>query len=161
MSEATSTDPPMPSDSKFPWYLGIIGVYGLVTLAAIKSAECHRNLKKASLRDLGLIGFGAYRAGRVIALDEVTRPLRAPFVVETEEEGQRTEEAREEGLRGALGNLALCSDCMSFWMAVMLTYAFMMAPRSTRVVVAPLALSGIVSLINNATAVLERASGQK
>ncbi|MBW3623169.1 MAG: DUF1360 domain-containing protein [Armatimonadetes bacterium] len=153
-SPENTPDAHVPRDSKFPWYLGIIGIYTLVTFGANRSSECHDNLKTASLRDIAMLALAAYKAARVAALDEVTRPLRAPFIYETTEDGNTTEIARSEGWRGAVGNLALCSDCLAFWMAVVLTYAYMISPRTTRVLAGPLALSAISSFLNNATALM-------
>lgn len=145
-------------DSKFPWYLGLIGMYFIATLFAESRKDCHNNLKNASLLDYGMLALGALKAGRVITLDEVTRPIRSPFVNEVNKDGKTTEEACPDGFRGAVGELLLCSDCMTFWTTVFLTYFYMLAPRYTRILAAPLALAQVGSLINNLNATIEHSN---
>lgn len=161
MKEETAESATTPADGKFPWYLGLIGAYVTVTLMAESRKDCHENLKRASVLDLGMLALGALKAGRVLTLDEVTRPIRAPFVYEVHEDGKTTEEACPEGFRGAVGELLLCSDCMTFWTTVFLTYFYMLSPRHARILAAPLALGQIGSLINNLNAKLQAPTDEK
>ena len=59
MADETTESGSVPSDSKFPWYLALIGVYAATTLLAENRRDCHENLKSASLTDMGMLALGA------------------------------------------------------------------------------------------------------
>src|SRR5688500_9877171 len=68
--------------------------------------------------DLALLGLATFRAGRLVAMDQVVEPLREPFVGGTPNEpGQ---EPRGTGVRKALGELVTCQTCAGTWIAAML-----------------------------------------
>lgn len=85
--------------------------------------------------DLGLLGVATHKLTRLIARDEVTAVVRAPF---TRFQGQAAasevdETSRGTGLRKAVGQLVGCQYCLGPWVATALTFARLLRPRQTRI----------------------------
>jgi glucan phosphoethanolaminetransferase (alkaline phosphatase superfamily) len=64
--------------------------------------------------------------------------MRVPFTELREKESSKKfdEKPRGEGLRKAVGELLTCKFCLSAWVASLLTYGLVLAPRVTRLVAA-------------------------
>lgn len=100
--------------------------------------------------DLALIGLSAYRAGRLVAYDRVTEPLRAPFTdTESDEYGAGENVVAEgEGVRKAIGELVSCPTCVGVWAAAALVYGMQVAPGPTRLALAVLATAGFAEVVD-------------
>jgi len=86
-----------------------------------------------SLYDLALAGIAGHKLSRLIVTDEVTAPLRAPFVVVSEDqEGDKKEEPRGNGPRRAIGELVTCPSCVGQWTTAAFVLGLVTAPRVTR-----------------------------
>jgi len=108
-------------------FLGGFG--GLVATRAAKGALPER----MSLYDLALAGIAGHKLSRLIVTDEVTAPLRAPFVIVSEDEkGDKKEEPRGDGPRRAIGELVTCPSCVGQWATAAFVLGLVTAPRVTR-----------------------------
>ncbi len=101
--------------------------------------------------DVALLGLATYRAGRVIALDQVTEPLRAPFA-ESGDEGTRP---KGSGVQRAFGELVSCPTCIGTWIAAGMTYGLQVAPAPTRAFMVFMSASGIAEILDYATNALD------
>lgn len=131
-------------DSRHPWFIAIVLAFAALTIAVLLMLRPGA-LIQSTLTPLNLLllGLASYRAGRVIALDEVTQPFRLPFVDVQQENGERTEASRKDGLRGAIGALITCLDCIGFWIAAVLAYGYLLWPGPMWVVMLALEASGL------------------
>jgi hypothetical protein len=126
---------------------GMAGLFGAITSTGGAKG---RQLAFSAL-DVGLLGLATYRAGRVIALDQVTEPLRAPFTKTT---GDGTE-PRGTGAQRAIGELVSCPTCIATWIGAGLVYGLRVAPAPTRAFLAIMSASGIAELLDYATNALD------
>ncbi len=135
-------------------YLTLMGLFA--GLFAAMSGQGGRKGRKLDLRpmDLVLLGLSTYRAGRVIAFDQVTEPLRAPLV---ESSGEGTK-PKGSGVRAALGELVSCSTCIGTWIAAGLVYGLRVAPTPTRAFLAFMSASGIAEVLDYAVQALDRSA---
>ncbi|MBW3634854.1 MAG: DUF1360 domain-containing protein [Armatimonadetes bacterium] len=134
-------------DSRHPWFLAIIFTFVAMTGAVLKVRRTGTGDAFTPL-NLLLLGLASYRAGRVIALDDVTQPFRLPFVDVQEENGERKETPKKEGLPGAIGALITCPDCIGFWIAAVLAYGSLLWSGPVRVVTLALGASGLSQFLN-------------
>jgi hypothetical protein len=94
--------------------------------------------------------------------DAITSPLRAPFTELEEKESPKKvdEKPRGEGLRRSVGELLTCKFCLSVWVASLLTYGLVLAPRVTRLVAALFAVVTVSDYLHQAyKALMNEASG--
>lgn len=75
--------------------------------------------------DVAMAGLATQKLSRLIAKDPVTQPVREPFT-----------RGRRGTLRRAMGELVTCPFCLSQWVGGGFTAGLLLAPRTTRVVVA-------------------------
>jgi hypothetical protein len=118
-------------------YAGGMGVYSalVVTLAGIARAQ-HRPVPSPSPFEVLLIGTATHKLARLIAKENITSAIRAPF---TRYEGtagpaELHEEVRGHGARHAIGELITCPFCLAQWTATGFTFGFVFAPKATRLV---------------------------
>lgn len=148
-------------DSRHPWFIAIVLAFVALTGTVL------RMLRRADIQststpfNLLLLGLASYRAGRVIALDDVTQPFRLPFVDVREEDSERKETPKKEGLRGAVGALITCPDYIGFWVAAVLAYGSLLWARPFSVVTLALGSSGLSQLFDAIVMLLsKRAHGK-
>ena len=150
MSDSNSN--PQPSAradaSRYPFLVVIIGAFWLLSGAVTARAKRRDIEREWNWLDLLAVGLASYRVGRVTALDEVTQPLRAPFVEVEFRDGERYEKRLYAGWRGAISGLLTCPDCSGFWAAGLLSYALILFPRPVRAIVMALAASGLGQFLN-------------
>jgi hypothetical protein len=79
--------------------------------------------------DVVRIGVATHKLSRLITKDEVTEFVRAPFT----EDPEGTQPVRH-GARHALGRLLTCPYCVGLWVASLLSYGHVLAPRESRFV---------------------------
>ncbi len=149
-------------DSRHPWFIAIVLAFVALTGAVLRVLRPRASLQNA-FTPLGLLllGLASYRAGRVIALDEVTQPFRLPFVDVSEENGERKETPKKEGLRGAVGALITCPDCIGFWIAAVLAYGSLLWSGPVRVVTLALGASGLGQLFDAIVMFLSKRAHEK
>ena len=89
-----------------------------------------------------------HKAGRLLAKDAVTSPVRAPFTEFDGPEGpaEVSEEVRGEGLRHAVGELVSCPFCLAPWLGGAYVAGLVAAPRATRTFAALFAVVGVSDL---------------
>lgn len=127
-----------------------------VTGLARKEAEQEGEPELTAL-DLALLGMATYRAGRLVAYDDVMEPLRSPFT-QTEPStwgAGKDVVARGHGTRRALGELISCPTCVSTWIALFLVAGMRLFPAPTRLILAILSTSGMAELLNAANESLQ------
>jgi hypothetical protein len=105
-----------------------------------------------ALNDVGYLkllvfGLAAYRAANILSNEPVTKPLRAPFVEESQKEGKVTEQPKKSGFLGATGQLIYCPSCTGVWLSAALVYAYVLYPQVTFLVALFLALSAIERIL--------------
>jgi hypothetical protein len=115
-------------------YLGLIAAFLTAFGGLFAAAAAKRRLPdRLSVYDLALAGVAGHKVSRLIARDEVTAPLRAPFVLVSEgEDGKLSEEPRGEGFRRAVGQLVTCPSCVGQWACAAFVTGIITAPRATR-----------------------------
>jgi hypothetical protein len=86
--------------------------------------------------DIALLGAATFKLSRLIAKDEVTSFLRAPFTryEGKGKPGEVEESPRGSGLRLATGELLVCPFCVAQWVAGGFVAGLVAAPRATRAV---------------------------
>jgi hypothetical protein len=77
--------------------------------------------------DVLRIGLATHKLSRLIAKEEVTEFVRAPFT----EDPEGTQPVPG-GARHAVGRLLTCPYCVGLWVASVLAYAHVLAPREAR-----------------------------
>jgi hypothetical protein len=120
--------PLVPYSSLMAAFLGTFG--GLLTVSAARG----RLPDRLSAYDLVLAGVAGHKLSRLIVTDEVTAPLRAPFVTVSENQGDVEEEPRGDGFRRAIGELVTCPSCVGQWATAGFVTGLLTAPRMTRAI---------------------------
>ena len=108
----------------------------------------HLESRLAVLDDIGyfkflILGLAAYRAANVLSNEAVTKPLRAPFVDESQKGGKIVEEPKKSGFAGAMGHLIYCPSCTGVWLSATLVYSYVLWSGPTFLVALFLALSAM------------------
>jgi hypothetical protein len=91
--------------------------------------------------DIVLLGVATHKVSRLVAKDKIAAFVRAPFAeprARGSVPGEVEDQAKGQGLRGAVGQLITCPHCLSMWVGAGLTAALVAAPRETRLVAATL-----------------------
>jgi hypothetical protein len=151
-------------DRPLKGYAGGIGVYSalVTTLASVARAQ-HRPLPAPTPFEVLLIGTATHKLARLIAKENITSALRAPF---TRYEGpagpaELHEEVRGHGVKHAIGELITCPFCLAQWTATGFTFGMIFAPRATRLVATTMtavAASDFLQLVYSWTQ--QKATGQ-
>jgi hypothetical protein len=104
-------------------------------------------LVNISFLQLLILGLAAYRAANILSNESITKPLRAPFVDESQEDGKIIEKPKRSGFIGAIGTLIYCPSCTGVWLAAALVYFYVFYPGPTFVIALFLALSATERII--------------
>jgi hypothetical protein len=112
----------------------------VVTLGGIARAQ-KRPLPSPTPFEVVLIAAATHKLARLIAKENITSALRAPF---TRYEGpagpaELHEEVRGHGVKHAVGELITCPFCLAQWTATGFTFGLIFAPRATRLVATTMA----------------------
>ncbi|MHB1415771.1 MAG: DUF1360 domain-containing protein [Chloroflexota bacterium] len=105
-------------------------------------------------RDLLLAGVATYRLSRLLAKDEVTAFLRAPFtrlMGPPNEAGEVEEEPRGMGLQREVGELLTHPLSVGQWVATAFIYGLVLAPRITRLIASVFAADAVADLLQYST----------
>lgn len=137
-------------------YVTLVGLFaGLFGAVALRDRQEDRLLELRPT-DLALLGLATFRAGRVVAYDRVTEPLR-DLVTETEPDEFGAGEnvvAEGTGVRKAFGELVSCPTCVGTWVAAGLVCGLQLAPGPTRLAAAMLGVSGLAEMLDGASEAL-------
>ncbi len=139
-------------------YALLVGTFTTAVGTALALTPASRLRRRPSFGDIVLLGIAAGALGRLVALDTVTAPLRAPF---TEYEGpagagEVHERPRGTGLRQAIGELVTCPFCLAPWSASALFFGLVHRPKATRFVASILAGVTLSNAVNQAYAFLRK-----
>ncbi len=118
--------------------------------------------ERLDVKDIALLGMATHKLSLLGSQDAITSPLRAPFTELEEKESPKKvdEKPRGEGLRRSVGELLTCQFCLSVWVASLLTYGLVLAPRITRLVAAVFAVVTVSDYLHQAyKALMNKASG--
>ncbi len=120
-----------------PNYATLLAVYGGVISSLLLFLKKENRLpERFALRDLLLLALATHKLSRVIALDKIAMPLRAPFTKFEKATGaaEVDEEPRGRGMRRAIGSLISCPYCIEVWISTGLSFGLAAVPRVTRFV---------------------------
>ncbi len=135
-------------------YLTLLGIF--LSLFSVFATRAKKGYELKPF-DLALLGLATYRAGRLVAYDKVTSPLRTPFTrTEKGESGEEQVVAKGTGIQKALGELISCPTCIGTWIAAVLIYMRGILPGPTNLLVAILGVTGAAELLDNAATALSQ-----
>ena len=111
--------------------LAMVGALGLAVKASGKELP-----ERLGIADLALLSVATHKLSRVLTKSPVTSPIRAPFTRFQGKGGEAelAEEVRGGGTRKAVGELITCPFCLGEWIATLLTFGLVLAPRPTRLI---------------------------
>lgn len=139
-------------------YLTLLGIF--LSLFAVFAARTRKGYELKPF-DLALLGLATYRAGRLIAYDKVTGPLRAPFTrTEKDESGEEHVVAKGAGIQRAIGELLACPTCVGTWIAALLIYMRGVLPGPTNLLAAILSVTGMAELLDNLATALSQSESK-
>ena len=127
-------------------YLSLMAVFGTVFAVTAEASKKRSGGRGIAPLDIGLVGLAAYRTGRLLAFDQVTEPLRAPFTETVDGNVQ----PKGEGAQSALGELFSCPTCIDTWVAAALVLGLRVAPIPTRTYMAVMSASGVAEILDYA-----------
>ena len=153
----SSADPAPPLGSYAALAGSFTAIFGGLLAVGARKRKLPRSLP---VGDLALLGASTFVATRVLARDEVTSFLRAPFthLKKKAGAGELEEEARGEGMQLALGQLLTCPYCLSPWVAASFTAGLVAAPRVTRTVLGVATAVGVSQVLIQAYSALRKQS---
>lgn len=139
-SASASADRPQPLRG----YALLLSFYSGVTAAGLWVAHRRGRLpERLRPEDLALTALATQRLSRLVTKDRVTTVVRAPFTAYQGEGGpaELEETPRGTGLRRAIGEVLVCPFCIAQWIATVMGFGLVFAPRVTRFV------AGVVSAV--------------
>jgi hypothetical protein len=105
---------------------GLVAVFwGLFALFLARNRS--RLPERVPATDVVRIALATHKLSRLIAKDEVTEFMRAPFTEDPE-----GTEPKPRGVAHAVGELITCPYCVGLWVASGLSYAHVVVPREAR-----------------------------
>lgn len=145
-------------------YAQLIVIFGVaVSVLAGATALLGRRLpNRIPPADVLLIAVATHKLSRLLTMDFVTSPLRAPLTkfVGSAGTGEVAERSRGRGLQRAAGDLVTCPWCFDWWVAAGIGGAYVVAPRVTRFVTALLTAVTAADFLHLAYEKTKAASGQ-
>jgi hypothetical protein len=104
------------------------------------------------LGDILLFGVATHKLSYLLGNDAVTSPIRAPFTAfqEMQSPSNVEEQARDTGLRKAIGELLICVFCLGQWIAAFFAYGLVLAPTLTRFVASVFAIVTVSDFLHQA-----------
>jgi len=141
-------------------YLALMGVYssGVVSAALASRALNRPAPSRVSVLDLVQLTVATHRLSRTISKDPVTSPLRAPFTryAGLASAGELHEEVRGDGVRHSAGELISCPMCLAQWVATALCAGLVLAPSTTRLVLATMTAVGGADFLHHLYSTLQQ-----
>jgi hypothetical protein len=121
LNEAT---PPNRGQARVLSGYGVAGVtYGAgVGLSSLAARRAGRDPGLLGPFELACLALGTHKISRIVATDDVTRPVRAPFtrLVTTGVSDEEPAARPEGGALHAVGELLTCPFCLGLWVAATL-----------------------------------------
>ena len=107
--------------------------------------------------DIALVGVATFRLSRLVARGKVTSFLRAPFARDTgpAKAAEVQTQPKGEGPQRAVGELVTCPFCLAQWIATALAFAYVAAPRATRMAAAALTTATLADSLQYANKALQ------
>jgi len=133
----------MKLSNKYFWYLLDILLFLAINIFLLWKLQGRFSQIHFSWFELVVFGLAVFRAANIVSNEQLTKPLREPFVDEKPKDGKMVEVPKKRGFTGAMGSLIYCPSCTGTWIAMVLVYSFILWPLPTEVVAIILALSGI------------------
>ena len=141
-------------------FTGILAAYGATVggLSLLVRATGRQLPERVAVSDMATTAVATYRMARVLAKSPVTSPLRAPFTRfgGVGGEAELEEEVRGRGWRKAIGELVSCPFCLGQWVVTGFGFAWIFAPRATRMATAMLSAAAVADALHYGHAALER-----
>jgi hypothetical protein len=136
----------------FGSYLALMALFSTAFGGALAVAGARGRLERSpGPVDIALVGVAAHKLARLIALDKVTSPLRAPFVeARLDEEGEIVEEPAGTGARRAMGELLTCPSCVGQWTCAAFVAGIYFSPVPTRAVASVFAADAVSDFLHAA-----------
>ena len=139
----------MNTSNKYFWYgLDIIIFLGLNAFFIWRLGPRFSSLHIAWI-ELLIFGLAVYRLANLISNEQLTKPLREPFVDEKEKAGKKVEVPKKHGFLGVMGSLIYCPSCTGTWIATVLVYSFVVWPWPVEIISLIFALSGLERIFTN------------
>jgi hypothetical protein len=136
-------------DNRNLWFIALFATFMSLTLLMIIFFRHSPNVELFfSPMNLLLFALASYRLGRIVALDEVSQPLRVFFIQAQETQSGKEEVPRSSGLRGAIAALITSPDSVGFWISGFLVYGFILWPSGVRMIMIVLAVNGLGQIFN-------------
>jgi hypothetical protein len=131
-------------------YSLLVGLFVAVFGGILGRAAARRELpERVPVFDIALAGVAAHKLSRLVAKDEVTSVVRAPFVdTVADPAGDVREEPSGGGARRAVGRLLTCPSCVGQWAAATFVTGTLVAPRLTRSVAAIFAADAVSDFLH-------------
>lgn len=137
-----------------PQFLALLGTFtALISTAVMALKREQRRLpERLTWPECVLLSLATHRLSRLVTLDQVTSPFRAPFTrfEDYASEGEVTETARGTGFKQVIGDLVTCPYCAGVWVATGLRLGRAFAPRLTNLAAEVLALSAASNFLHHA-----------
>lgn len=137
-----------------PEFLALLSTFAALASTAVITLKKEKGILPDRLRwsEWLLLGVATHRLSRLVSLDMVTSPLRAPFTrfEEFTGEGEVRETSRGRGLQQVIGDLVTCPYCTGMWIATALRLGRAVTPRLTNLAAEILALSALSNFLQHA-----------
>lgn len=157
----TSRVPPAPDRPPYEAYAAIMATFGgLLAVAGALGRRLDRSAHCDDWLDLALLSAASFKAARTLARDDVTAPLRAPFVEGEAGTGEEEEPVRTGDLQQAIGELVTCTRCVGTWCAAGLATTQVLAPRFGRMLTLTLGVAGVNDFLQAGFAALTGKSNE-
>jgi hypothetical protein len=133
-------------------YSALMGAFSALFGGAIAFADARRRLPdRPALADIALAAVAGHKLARLIATDEVTSPIRTPFVeTRLDDDGEMIEQPAGTGIRRAFGELLTCPSCVGQWTCAAFFAGMLHSPRQTRAVASIFAADAISDFLHTA-----------
>ena len=145
----------MKFSSKYFWYGADLVLFAGLNALLIWKLGARFYSVRLSWLEVVIFGLAVFRVANVVSNEQLTKPLREPFVDTKEKDGKKVEVPKARGFMGAMGSLIYCPSCTGTWIAAMLVYSYVVWPRPVEIITLIFALSGMERLFTNLTGYLK------
>ncbi len=110
--------------------------------------------------NLVIFGLATYRIANIVANEQVTKVIRAPFVDIAVKDGEEVEVPKKRGLKQTIGSLLYCPSCMGVWVAAFITHLMVFVPIVGITISWIFALSAVERIVSNFVCLLDTAGNR-
>jgi len=131
-------------------YVAFMTIFSTIFGGAIAAAGRRGQLsRRLPVRDVVLAAVAGHKLARLITMDKVTAPIRAPFVsAELDAAGDIVEEPAGSGVRRAVGELLTCPSCVGQWTCAAFVTGLYYSPEPTRAVASLFAADAVSDFLH-------------